>query len=253
MKTISIILPTRGRPEGMHTFINSAFDNCDNKDNVELFIRIDSDDVDSIEYCKTRLRKDIDVKVVIGSRGKGYFSIHTFMDELWPLAEGSLLALMSDDITCETKGWDTLIAPYAEDNYIILWPDHRHEGGGVTPIIHKHLIELAGTVGQWTDVYWENVSKAVSQGPTKQGLIVRLNKAEGPHVIFRHARIYPPSWKDEFETWPGNHYPQAFNDSVSETARKISAKFRGHSPENYRPPPSPSVNNFDIKMPPCIG
>lgn len=181
-KTISIMLVTRGRLQGMIETIDSLIDNCKDKSKVELLIKLDPDDTESVNHCTTKLRDDVDSEVVIEPRGRGYYDMNVHYNHLWPRTKGQLLSFMSDDMMCETYGWDELIEPYAKQRLVGLWPQHKDIGGNLSPILHRSLLELAGTCGHVpVDIFWEFINRHVP-------FFVPLDGHNGPEVVFRHVR-----------------------------------------------------------------
>ena len=107
---ISVLLPSRGRPDLLFRAASSCFETAWLRSgDVELVLRIDDDDPLSKE-CASRLwRAYDDVQVIVGPRLDGYGSLLRFMNECAAAADGDLLMTFNDDGLFRTLGWNERI------------------------------------------------------------------------------------------------------------------------------------------------
>ena len=106
-KRISFIVPSRGRSKELAESVRSIMDNAACPDAVELVARLDLDDA-ALAHYGTELQGRADVVGVVGPPRERYFSLPWFFEEAARQAVGSRwLVFWNDDMTMETKGWDT--------------------------------------------------------------------------------------------------------------------------------------------------
>jgi hypothetical protein len=285
-KTISIELPTRGRVSLLHKFITTTFDFCEDKDDVELLLKVDADDEQTVEYCRTQLPTDVETHVVISERGDGYFDAQKHVDDLVSRAQGRIIGLFNDDVECNTKGWDTLIKQYADDRHSLLYPVNvfNHKWGNVF-FVHRHLFDIAGTSGPFPgDGFWHAVCDIVSKEkalvsrdvdfdhadhshvdwlyppgltrrPYHSNPLIVLNGVDAPRVSFtHHSHDFKSTWELENRRWDDSVYSVEWRTKVDETVRKICAEFNGHTVTKWEYPPNYRVQlyrsaEFELAIP----
>lgn len=118
---ISLLCPTRGRPDRAVQFLQSVLDTQDN-DN-EIIFGLQNDDPKLAEY-----------PVEITSRAIYFDPVCTvfYWNKMAQLAKGDMLTLIADDVIMRTKGWDTMFSnaakQYEDDIYLITTQDGRSVG-----------------------------------------------------------------------------------------------------------------------------
>lgn len=121
-KLISVLIPTRGRVSRLERCLNSFNEKTENKDLVELIVKADTDDIETINFLNDytiSIKSQIDCKIIISERDKGYGSLHHFYNEMVKISSGEFLYIFNDDIRMETDGWENLIIPYS-GKFIVL-------------------------------------------------------------------------------------------------------------------------------------
>ena len=103
---VSILLPTRGRLESLEKSVKSLIDNAIEPEKVEILMRIDDDDEVSLSNMEKIKNLHTHTQVIVGSRHKGYQSLHTFCNELAEQATGKWLFIWNDDAIMISEGWD---------------------------------------------------------------------------------------------------------------------------------------------------
>lgn len=113
---LSILIPSRARPDGLLKTIRSLFSLARNPALVEAVVRLDYDDSDSILRLDEILK--MNVKVIIGDRYRGYIDLHRLTNECAAIASGKLLMAFNDDAWIETRHWDMLLSifPYSAEH-----------------------------------------------------------------------------------------------------------------------------------------
>lgn len=147
-KLISVILPSRGRVELLIETVNSIINKCDDVNNIEILIKVDDDDIETINKLKTYEKFDL-ITMVISSRRKGYASLNEFYNELYEKSSGEFIFCANDDMTIQTDKWDTLVKPYSGE-FVCLHhnPAHPHNDTWYFPIISKKILDIIGHVSK---------------------------------------------------------------------------------------------------------
>jgi len=139
---ISILVPTRGRPESVFRLIKSINETASRKDMVEIIFYVDNDD----ESFPSSRDLDSNVKVVRGER----VWISLAWNCLFAHSEGEILMYTGDDVVFETKGWDEQVR-----NAFIQFPDSLglvfgDDGGwyagklAINGFVHRAWADLLG-------------------------------------------------------------------------------------------------------------
>jgi glycosyltransferase involved in cell wall biosynthesis len=95
---ISLLLPTRGRPELARRFLQSVADTTANLPEVEVILYVDDDDTGShgIDHPAVTVRR------IIGSR----MNMGDYNSECFRRSSGDIIVLANDDMVIRTQGWD---------------------------------------------------------------------------------------------------------------------------------------------------
>lgn len=147
-KLISVILPSRGRVELLIQTLNSIITKCDNINNIEILIKVDDDDFETINRLKSYDNFNL-ITMVISSRKNGYASLNEFYNELYEMSSGEFIFCANDDMTIVTDKWDSLVKPYSGE-FVCLHhnPTHPHNDTWYFPIISKKILDIIGCVSK---------------------------------------------------------------------------------------------------------
>lgn len=104
----SVLIPTRGRPERLKRAVHSLFDMAKEPKNIQLILRVDSDDHATLNMLTKEA--PFEANVLVGPRGRGYLDLHHFIHEMAREAKGEWLVNFNDDAVMKTKHWDELIS-----------------------------------------------------------------------------------------------------------------------------------------------
>lgn len=103
---ISLLTPTRGRPQFMHRLWDSALTMAENPENIEIVFYIDYDDATSFRMCyQLNAWLSSHVEMVLGPR----IILSQMWNECWKAANGDILHHCADDVVFRTKDWDSII------------------------------------------------------------------------------------------------------------------------------------------------
>jgi hypothetical protein len=113
---ISVILPTRGRINMVKTLINDLVSLSDpNNNNYEIIIKIDSDDISSIEQIYKICEGKDNIYIIVSSRRKGYVNLINFLEDMTHLSHGKYVLGLADDAKMITTNWNTILEKYLTD------------------------------------------------------------------------------------------------------------------------------------------
>lgn len=139
---ISILLPSRGRPQNLHRLAESVKATATNPDDIEIIVFIDHDDVSYHEHQP------------YPSNIWLYRTFRTVLSEYWNLAykeaKGDILMHCGDDIVFKTDGWDDKVKEAFDqypDNIVLVHGDDgdpTHKNFGTHSFVHRDWVETLG-------------------------------------------------------------------------------------------------------------
>lgn len=108
---LSILLPSRWRSatNNVTRLIDSFKTTASDPACFEVIVRLDHDDQQSLDRIRD-LEPYGNVKVIVGSRGKGYHNLHLFANDCAMLSTGRWLGFFNDDAWVDSPGWDKVLA-----------------------------------------------------------------------------------------------------------------------------------------------
>jgi hypothetical protein len=197
---ISVILPSRARPDLFETCARSLFETAACPD-TELCVRLDVDDPALCDYACLPLWGPR-TRALRGPRLEGYDSIPEFLIELARGARGDLLFCLNDDVVFRTPGWDVRMAEaaarYPDGIYVIATNDLISEGRGMPfHAVSRRWVDALGFLIDprvfWGDVYMRDVGRALGRLDYLEDVIIE-------HVWARDRRAEASAQ----EPGPGN-------------------------------------------------
>ena len=104
---VSVLIPSRGRPQRLADTIGSLWDKAIDKNQIEFVLKIDEDDPETVTTVRDLIADGLKrVKIFVSPRGRGYLDLHIYLNDLCKHAEGDWLVIFNDDAIMETEGWD---------------------------------------------------------------------------------------------------------------------------------------------------
>ena len=134
VKEISIVMPTRGRPDKLLEMMNSVLNCASSPELIEFVLYIDNDDRSDYEM--------FDKKAIIIKGERTDFGV---MFRLCiQKASGRIIMICNDDVIVRTKKWDNIIYENLKlypDNIFLLYPNDLNKGEVLCtfPIFSKEL------------------------------------------------------------------------------------------------------------------
>jgi glycosyltransferase involved in cell wall biosynthesis len=107
MPLFSLIVPTRGRPEGLRRLLDSLLATAANPESIELIAVVDEDDVQSRDFQYSALV--FHTVVVPPGLSMGELNLAGYRTAL-----GRYLMLLNDDVIARTAGWDAILKSVLE-------------------------------------------------------------------------------------------------------------------------------------------
>lgn len=143
---ISILLPTRRRPQNIDRFINSLQENAIN--DIEFIFFIDDDDeltIPKLEKYKND-NPEVIIKYMVGTRqpiSNTYNLLVTLANK-----DANIFVITGDDIECQTFGWDEKVIEafnkYNDRLVLVGGKDLFNESLFTTFCLSKEWLKLAG-------------------------------------------------------------------------------------------------------------
>ena len=138
---ISLLLPTRGRPEGVRRLLESIARTASRPRSIEVVIRADADDAASHAFEQAPLA----VRVLVGRPDK----MGRMVRQCYQASAGRIIGQFNDDLLCRTAGWDEAIARALaayRDGVALAWCDDGFRGGRICnfPFLTRQCCEMLG-------------------------------------------------------------------------------------------------------------
>lgn len=102
---ISLIYCIRGGHIYLERSIQSLVDKCANKKNIEVLLKIDTDE-DKTPYDSILSKTGLDYQIVVSDRQSGYYDLYLFFIDLCQRARGEIMWFVADDLVILGKDWD---------------------------------------------------------------------------------------------------------------------------------------------------
>lgn len=212
---ISLVCPTRYRPDGFAAMVESAYMTVEDADRVQVVAYIDDDDPRLGDYRNTD--HQLVVALVVGER----CTLSDAWNRAAAVAGGDVLMLCADDLRFRSLAWDALVADTAAtfpDGIALMYgrDGHADERMATHPFVTSRWVDTVGRftapyfAADYVDLWLHDVAKRI-------GRAVYL-----PEVLVEH--MHPSYGKGQ---WDDNHrerleraraanLPQVWDDTEDE-------------------------------------
>lgn len=170
--TCSIILPTRGRPQGVMALIDSINYTTSDLSKIEMIIKIDDDDLSYVESLDAiNQMANFKLTIIGGHRLHGYCSLNVFVNQMTQMAEGRWLWMLNDDVRVVTHGWDDILRaiPVTRKtrmgvlrcSYPYPRPRTDYNPNNIFPVVSRELTQLIGhySLTMYNDLYIDTLGE----------------------------------------------------------------------------------------------
>lgn len=141
---LSFLIPSRGRFNYLCDAIISIVENSSDSNKIEILIKFDDDDFDSLSKLSKLPYKE-NIKIIIYSRGDGYGSLHHFQNDLYKISSGNWILSFSDDAIMKTKNYDLLFNNLPIDvPFAVMYSEGNNHAGDIFPGINRKYCEVQG-------------------------------------------------------------------------------------------------------------
>lgn len=163
---ISLLVPTRGRPDGLWNLLLSAYETATHPKRIEIVAYVDDDDPDREEYFEND-----HVKWVLGPR----IVLSEMWNKCYEAASGEILMHCGDDIVFRTAGWDAIVREKFdeyEDKIVIVHGDDvspNTDALATHGFLHRRWVETVGYFvppyfsSDWNDVWLTEVADEIGR------------------------------------------------------------------------------------------
>jgi len=181
---ISIYFSTRKRVNDLDASLKSLFSLADlSNPNFEIIVKVDFDDIETIDYIKNWDNTYDNLKFIISSRKKGYLSLREFSEYMIDLSQGEFNLCWNDDMVMKTLNWNNIFDKKLSQFKIYYPKVNRHREAFF--VLPKKLKEILGYIGKTNsvDLYLHQLSELC-------GIAEYFDDIEYEHF-----------WKDDDETF----------------------------------------------------
>jgi hypothetical protein len=184
--------------------------------NFEVLVRLDNDDMESINKLGQLPYDKMDISIVIGNRFEGYSDLHIYVNELCAISRGTFLFLYNDDASMCTKNWDSIIAK--ENDIVGLNPISDADGFkkyDIFPIIHRKIYDLLGffSISPHNDSWIFELIKTVELERKLPNLKIRHYRSEARDKVYDE--------KVSQLSISGRKHIEALGESMTEAKKKV--------------------------------
>jgi hypothetical protein len=177
---ISVLLPTRNRPEMLAQSIDSMLYYADYPECIEFLLAVDPDAV-------TGLPAGALGEVWVAPQRYGSARMHEYYNHLATLATGKWLMIWNDDALMQTAHWDGIVRQHEN---VCLWPDHMGTGPA-----HCNMFPLWPRA--WTAALGHIANGSPRVDTWIQEVAEVLNKqVKVPIEVWHHPGVHDQTWDE---------------------------------------------------------
>lgn len=186
---ISLLLPTRGRPELVARFFDSVVNTADHLHAIEVILYVDEDDPGSHHLDGGPLQT---VRIIGPNRSMGAYNT-----ECYKASRGQIIVLVNDDMVMRTSGWDrelrAMDSRFSDRIYLGYCNDLLKKGGLATfPILSRSTCELlidpypTAYTGAFIDFHLFDIFKRIQHQGFER--IIYLHDVVFEHLHYRTGK-----------------------------------------------------------------
>lgn len=176
---ISVIVPTRGRTHLLASMLLSLMSTAEDQANVEVIMRVDFDDDESIAYLRT---SPFPFPFIVGPRYKGYATLGMFINEAARMSRGDLVLVINDDVEFRTRGWDARLLAHAAlypDGIFNIGVEVENADNFIFPCVSRRQVQVLDGVFDarliYPDIGLRDVLRAFDRAVRVHDVVLRHN------------------------------------------------------------------------------
>jgi len=164
---VSVLLPTRGRPQALRESVGSLFETAGDHNAFEVLYAVDADDQEDTLTAVDQMMLDGGRhRVKIFQERHGYANLHEYVNYLagrpygWAGPAGDWLMLWNDDAIMQTYGWDWRIRELPCRFILDTWTNHPTLTC-TFPIVPRVWVEAIGhfSLNAHCDTWWQLIGE----------------------------------------------------------------------------------------------
>ena len=175
---ISLLCPTRKRPNNVVRFINSAYTTVSEASRLRILFYVDDDDFETINLAEKYQQIDNKIRWIVRKR----IILSEMTNILAKEAQKGILFLLGDDVVFETKNWDIEIRKEflsVKDNILLVYGKDgiMNERLATHSCIHSKWVEILGHIvppifpGDWVDNWMTKISESLGRKIYREDLL----------------------------------------------------------------------------------
>lgn len=217
--SISILLPTRGRPDYLRRSLESLSDLAAEPDDLELIVYYDDDDA-TAPAITDAAQAFSPTNTVLHSERMGYKRGHDYYNQLAAAAHGDLLFVWNDDSDMLTPLWDEMLldAPHCLERIQFMRRDTLEKADITFPVVGRRVYDTLGHISLncHCDLWLGQISSPCTGSdhahdqPTAEIAIFRND------ILFVHHRLDDQTAKDR----DGNYDLDTYHGAEMVAARQ---------------------------------
>jgi len=218
---ISLLVPTRGRPDWVRRFLDSALERANGE--FEAVFYVDSDDPERDAYETVFDEHPASTQHVIGER----IVLSAMWNRCSDLAKGDILGHFGDDIVFQSDNWVPMVRrPFdeSEDKILFVHGDDGHHNArfGTHGFVHRRWMETVGYFvppyfsSDWNDQWLNDLANALGRRVHLPDLFT-----EHRHYVFGKAPR-DATYAEREERGARDNVMQLYRDTAAERDADIA-------------------------------
>jgi len=184
-RRVSVLVPTRGRPDSLFRSVESLLTLAARTDLVEVLCALDDDDprlgevLERLAHLGKLWPETTFVWKILERRG--YSRLNEYFNELAADALGEWLLLWNDDAFVETESWDDVICAEPATRVVCDLLSQLSPHLCCFPAVRRWAVEAVGGFSPHTphcDTYWQDLGRAVPNAIDFVQVRVRHERAD---------------------------------------------------------------------------
>lgn len=148
---VSVIVPSRGRPEHLVSSISSLIRLSDHPELLEVLVGLDLDDIDS-KNLPERLKSEfseVNVRCEFFTR-LGYDRLDEYWNALGLRSSGDWVLMWNDDAVMQSNSWDTFLRRSSGSLAMVVYPRVANDTlQTLFPVVSRSWLALFGRIAAW--------------------------------------------------------------------------------------------------------